>query len=277
MRRILRALLIALTLAGTIFGQDSARTYSIGSTIVQGNPGCPVFVWRVWRKSPAAKAAIRPGDRLIAVDGIPVTSAQDAGSRLRAQSAKPVALQLVRAGKQISVIVPREELAVILERNGWKMVRGGLLVRLDATDAEIERNLTFDRKRVVGSVFPSHYPASEQLYYPGFEMLLLDHPREVGVGVIEDGPASRAGAHSGDVIVAVNGIDPRNKSVAELESLFSSPRPARMTLSVERAGVPKTFSFQLAQAAKVLRQNQWQMIKGEANPPGDPSTLPAML
>jgi C-terminal processing protease CtpA/Prc len=86
------------------------------------------------------------------------------------------------------------------------------------------------------------------------------------VGGIEDGPASRAGVRWGDRIIAVNGVDPRSKSVAELEFLLSSPKPATMTLTIERAGIRKTFSFELAQAATVLRDNRWQVKNGKLVP-----------
>lgn len=114
--------------------------------------------------------------------------------------------------------------------------------------------------------FPGHYPANEQLYYPGFEVFIWDKGNQVTVGGIEDGPASRAGVRWGDEIIAVDGVDPRGKSVAELEALLASPKPASMTLTVERAGVRKTFPFELAQAATVLRENHWQVINGELVP-----------
>ena len=79
--------------------------------------------------------------------------------------------------------------------------------------------------RFVDRVFPTHYPSNEKLYYPGFEVLILKNPAQVVVLGIEDGPASRAGVHWGDTILSVNGIDPRNKTVAQLEPLFSSQKP----------------------------------------------------
>jgi C-terminal processing protease CtpA/Prc len=69
----------------------------------------------------------------------------------------------------------------------------------------------------------------------------------------EDGPASRVGVRWSDRIIAVGGEDPADKSVAELESLLSCPKPATtMTLTIERAGVRNTFSLELAQAAPAL-------------------------
>jgi predicted metalloprotease with PDZ domain len=53
-------------------------------------------------------------------------------------------------------------------------------------------------------------------------VLILKNPAQVVVLGIEDGPASRAGVHWGDTILSVNEIDPRNKSVAELEPVFET-------------------------------------------------------
>jgi len=118
----------------------------------------------------------------------------------------------------------------------------------------------------LSTAFPGHYPANKELYYPGFEVFTWDEGNHVIVGGIEDGPAARAGIRWGDRIIAVNGVDPRKKSVAELESLLSSSKPTSMTLIIERGGPKKTFTIALAQAAVVLRDNQWQVINGKLVP-----------
>jgi hypothetical protein len=70
--------------------------------------------------------------------------------------------------------------------------------------------------------------------------------------------------------LSVNEVDPRNKSVAELEKLFSSEKPATMTLKIERGGMIKTYLFELAQAAQVLRDNRTQLLHGKPVPLGIP-------
>ena len=66
--------------------------------------------------------------------------------------------------------------------------------------------------------------------------------------------------------MAVNGTDPRKKSIEELESLLSSLNPASMNLTVERGDVQKTFAIKLAQAADILRDNHLQVVKGKLVP-----------
>jgi C-terminal processing protease CtpA/Prc len=76
---------------------------------------------------------------------------------------------------------------------------------------------TITQDRIVDRVFPTHYPSDEKVYYAGFELLILKNSAQVVVLGIEDGSASRSGVHWDDTILSVNGVDPRNKSVAELE------------------------------------------------------------
>lgn len=176
----------------------------------------------------------------------------------------------MRDEKPYTVTVQREELAAVLRKDGWKEVEGGFLVNSDATDAEIKYFLTVEKAQEAAHdsliAFPSHYPGNKQLYYPGFEAFIWDKGNQVTVGGMEDGPASRAGVRWGDRIITANGVDPRGRSVAQVEALLASPEPGTMTLVVERAGMRQTFSFELAQAARVLRDNRWQVMDGKLVP-----------
>lgn len=264
------ALMFVLTTCPTLFPQQTEPRpgYAIGASIVGTKSPC-LFIGGVSAKSPGADAGIKSGDRIVAVDGTAVTTAQDAARHMLSQSAKPVTLQLVRDGKPYSVTVQRELHSVILKKNGLKTLEGGMIAPLDATEAEMSHKiLAIREERFADRVFPTHYPNDEKLYYPGFEIFVLKNPSQIAVGGIEDGPASRAGVHWGDVITLVNGADPRNKTVAELEPLLSSQKAVPMTLTIDRDGVTKTFSFQLEQAATVLHDNQLQLVKGRPIPLG---------
>jgi len=242
----------------------------IGVALTGSKPSCPVFVNFVRKNSPAAAAGIKPGDRVIAVDGNTTTDVQDAARRLTSKTARPVTVQLIRDEKPYRLTVEREDIATVLQKDGWKVLGDGTLVRSDATDGEvkqlheIEHALEDAEDRAVA--FPGHYPVNKQLYYPGFEAFIWDKGNQVTVGGTEDGPASREGVRWGDRIIAVNGVDPHGKSIVELESLLSSPIAATMRLTIERASIRKTFSFELAQAATVLRENHWQVRNGKLVP-----------
>jgi C-terminal processing protease CtpA/Prc len=259
----------------TLFAQNGAPKYVAGANVVGSKSPC-LFVGGVWAKSPAVNAGIQPGDRIISVDGTTVTTVQDAAQHMHSESAKPVRLQLSRDGKPYILTLQLELYATILEKNGMKLLRSGMIVPLDATEAEMDhKTLALQKERFSDRVFPLHYPEDESLYFAGFEMFVLKNPPQIAVGGIEDGPASRAGVHWGDFITSVNGSDPRNKSVVELEWLFTSQKPVPMTLSIDRDGVAKTFSFQLEKAAEVMSDNQLQLFKGILIPLGVPAALAA--
>jgi C-terminal processing protease CtpA/Prc len=230
-----------------------------------------VFVFSVLKNSPAAEAGMKPGDRLIAVDGTLVTTPQDAGQRMRSPKADPVTLQLKRRNRSYSVTIQPMEFTAILRKNGQKMLRDGTIVSFDVTEAEAQYlegiSQAVEGARDLSVAFPDHhYPLNKQLYYPGFEVFVWGDRENATVGGIEDGPASRAGVRWGDQIVAIDGTNAHKKSVTELEALLSSLTERSMTLTIERANVRKTFSFELARAATVLRRNQWQVINGKLVP-----------
>jgi C-terminal processing protease CtpA/Prc len=246
-------------------------SFVTGITVVGGANSCPAFVAGVGTGSPAELAGIKSGDVLIAVDGIRVATFDEAVTLLHSETPKSVTLSLMRQEKLYVAIVRREQLSVLLDHQHRKLLEIGMIVPLDATEAEMKgKTQALALDRFVDRVFPSHYPTEEKLYYPGFEVVILKNPTQVAVLGIEDGPASRAGVHWGDIILSVNGVDPRNKSVKELESLLSDEKPASMTLRIERAGATKTFTFQLAEAAQVLVDNQHQLLHGRSVPLGLP-------
>lgn len=257
----------------TCFPQQSSPRYVIGASLIGPGPSCPgdpVFIGGVQKISPASAEGILPGDQLVAIDGKKVDGFEDATRRLPSDSPKPVTLEVIRDGSHRKFTVQRENFDSVLAQNGTRMLNDGRLVALDSSDAEIQELRDVTKAMISATdrftVFPGHYPADKNLYYPGFEVFVWGKGSQVRVGGIEDGPASRNGVRWGDAIVSVNGVDPRGKSHAELESLLSSPKPARMELMIERAGSRKSFSFQLAKAETVLRDNHWQIVDGKMMP-----------
>ena len=274
---MLELLMVVTIVCSSCVVSDSQQTappqYRIGVELFGGTKSsCPVFVGRVYKDSPAAEAGMRPGDHLVSVDGIGITDTQDAVRRLAANEPKPVSLTLRRDETQLTVTVQREESAALLQKDGWKELQDGSLVRADSSDADAEYQRRMGRalegsNEAFSIAFPDqHYPADKQVYYPGFEVFILDKGNRVMVGGIEDGPASRAGVHWGDLIATINGVDPRGKSAAEIESMLSGTKPAPMTLTIKRGEGPKTFSFALDRAATVLIENQKKVVNGKIVP-----------
>jgi C-terminal processing protease CtpA/Prc len=210
---------------------------------------------------------------LIAIDGAEITDLKST-AHLTSSEQKPVTLTLRRDEKPLVVTVQREESATLLRKAGWKILPDGTWVRADSTDAEIKYligEMVFAESPAEiqdrSVAFPEqHYPVNKELYYPGFEVFLFDKGEHIIVGGMEDGPASRAGLRWGDRIVAINSVDPRGKSAAEIESMLSSIKLASISLTISRGEAPKTFTFALAQAATVLRENRWRVVNGELVP-----------
>lgn len=274
MKRYRLIVLFAASL--TCWCQQVHPKYVIGIDIIGPNSSCPsgpVFIGAVRKISPAAKAGIRLGDQLITINGTPVKDLQDAAHRISSDSPQPVSVELKRRGLVRKLTIQRERSDIVWSQNGSRLLDDGFIVGSDYSEAEIQevRKLDGDvmsamRNGDFLNVFPGHYPADKNLYYPGFEIFVWDKGEQVRVGGIEDGPARTSGVRWGDEILTVNGVDPRKKSLAELEALFSSQTPAKMTLQIERVRTQKTFTLTLDLASSVLRDNNWQIVDGHMVP-----------
>lgn len=92
----------------------------------------------------------------------------------------------------MSKIIVAAILFCAISLTGRPQIVEGNVVPLDATDAEIKlhssliRDLDADPTSIA-RLFPTHYPESEKLYYPGFEVFVWDKGLTVTIGGIEDG------------------------------------------------------------------------------------------
>ena len=92
----------------------SARTEegdTIGSLdLVPDNGGYPVLVHEATKDAPAAQAGLQPGDRLLAINGQPVRSAEHISLFIREHRTQPITLSVERNGqKQDITATPRRE------------------------------------------------------------------------------------------------------------------------------------------------------------------------
>lgn len=266
------ALALVLALLGVQIAWSQTPSEITGITLGGGSSdSCPVLVTGIWSGSPADRAGIKSGDALIAVDDKPVKKLDDAVKLLHSEVEVPVTLRLMRGDSAYSKTIDHEKLVSLLEKPHLKLLSTGAIVSPDTTESEMKAKMSsLAVDRFSARVFPTHYPSDEKLYYAGFEVLILKNPTQVVVLGIEDSPASRAGVHWGDTILAVNGVDPKGKSIIELEKLFSSEMPATMVLKIERENVTKTYTFALEQVAAVLRDNKTQLYHGITLPVGVP-------
>jgi predicted metalloprotease with PDZ domain len=268
----LRLCLLAAAVAAVALPLGAQRQtlppqYVIGVDLAQPKPDCPVFVRHVDPEGPAAKAGVKTGDAVVAIDGVPIQTLADMAKVTR-DKPRRVRMEVARSGGKYAYDVDREPFADALERQHRKLAPNGVPVPADMTDAEIERVRNFDPARVVDAVFPNGFPADPEDYFGGFQVLLVQMPDEVLVGPMSDGPATHAGLHLGDVILAVNGAEVKGLTAPQLAQLFTGKRPGRMRVRVRRLDTERLFEFPLWKTSDILAVNQLQVVRGALVPLG---------
>lgn len=258
-----------LCLAAGVHAQDWPSRKSMGAVISHGNggPGCPVVVTFVWPQSPAHKAGLQSGDRLLSLDGTGITGSSQAADLIR-DSSGDLQFRLWRAGKEFEATVTPEPMANILRRVNKKITPEGIIVPLDASEAEIYGVRNFKPERIAARAFPHHIPLYETTFAAGFEVFLLRDPQEVRVGGIDEGPAADAGVRWGDELLAIDGASVAGKSAQELEAMLSAGEPRRIRLTVARIGRTWDVNFTFQRVADILRRNQRQLVRGQLVPMG---------
>lgn len=263
------ASLLLVLLSSAVCGQDWSDRYAIGITLIQPAKGkAPVFIGEVRRGSPAALAGVLAGDRLLAVDGFAVATAGEAARLTTSDKPRPVTLRLWRLGKEYEIRVEREKFKSILSRQGLRATGDGLIVPIEASDAEAARLAQLTPDRIVARAFPHHFPLNPESFSAGFEVLLLRDPLQAIVTGIELGPAWRAGLHNGDVILSIDGVDPQGKPAAELEDLLSSSAPKTVRLEIDRLGQRMKIELKLQRTSELMKENQRRLVDGVLVPYG---------
>lgn len=85
---------------------------------VPDNGGYPVVIRDVTKDSPAAEAGIQPGDRVLAVNGQPVRSAEHITYFVREHRSEPITLTVERNGEKKDITASARRLADGMERLG---------------------------------------------------------------------------------------------------------------------------------------------------------------
>ena len=167
------------------------------------------IVAQVATNSPAARAGLRRGDVIIALDGRPVEDAEALRYRVATQPARGTArLTVLRGGREVVLTVP-------LEPPPEDPPRQAALLRGNHALAGAE----------IGNLSPA---LADQL---GLDLL------ETGVAVIdvrEGSPAARVGLRAGDIILRLAGREVR--SVRDVLAVMEARRPGPFRAAIRRDG-----------------------------------------
>ena len=89
--------------------------------------------------SPGAAAGILPGDRLVSINGTPVTSWDDSTNIIRQSAGVPLAVVVNRNGTDTTLTVT----PLLTERNVTEVVNNQVVTKTDATGAAVTENVGF--------------------------------------------------------------------------------------------------------------------------------------
>jgi len=194
----------------------SGGKYSFGfSVLVLKNP-TEVLIDRVYPQSPAFRAGLLPGDRVLEIGGREIPASGDVKALiLEPDQERSLSLEVDRAGER-----PTVEL------------RSELIERIVAADSR--RDLPLPSR-------PLHFDPS--IYILGIRVLYSPDPREAMVSQVEwPSPAFDAGLHVGDSILAINGVPISGISREELSNLLVPEGALPWALQISRLGKKKTFT-----------------------------------
>jgi regulator of sigma E protease len=131
----------------------------------------PVVVREVEPNTPAAEAGLQPGDRILAVQGQPVRSAEQVTQFIREHKAQPITLSISRDGRRAEITATSRKLSDGRERLGFRpeedipFHRVGLL---GATAYAVDNNLQILRLtgKALGQFFTGKRSARNTLSGP---------------------------------------------------------------------------------------------------------------
>ncbi len=123
--------------AADAFEEDSNGAYDGIGVEVQQQPDGTILVIAPIDDTPAAKAGVKPGDTIIAIDGKPLTPDGDGGNPLRGKPGSKTVLTVQRDGsaKPLQITVQRETIRVSSVR-GRMLEPGYAYIRVSAFQAD---------------------------------------------------------------------------------------------------------------------------------------------
>jgi S1-C subfamily serine protease len=192
----------------------TAGRYSFGFTALLLREPTDALIEAVLPNSPAQRAGLLPGDRLLELDGQEISATRDLKALIfKPDQERTISLRVDRGGEQRT-----------------------FAVRSEPFDQVVARDLR--------SELPNAPPSFPDSYFLGIRVLYSPNPREAMVSEVDwPSPAFDAGLHVGDPILAVNGKAMSEISREELGKLLVPAGASIMSIDVSRLGRKKTFTI----------------------------------
>ena len=213
------------------------ESYSAGFiALLLKNPE-EVWVRHVFPNSPAHRAGLFPGDRLVEVDGRTASglTQEDLGDLL-AQSSEPrqISLKVSRGGSTVSLVIETKRARGFIESN-----------------FHIPLLLFSRQRRLKGDD-----------YILGIQALHAENPREAILQRVRyPSPAFDAGLHLGDLLLSIQGKPIQDISRDELGEFLQQNKPSEIVLKVLRLGEKLTFRVTLTRYKQALAKIGRKLMK----------------
>lgn len=120
--------------------------------------GLPIILFQVFPDSPAAKAGLQPGDRILAMNGQPIKSAEGVSEFVREHKSQPITLSIERKGARLEITATPARIADGTEKLGIKPAEEIPFRKasvLQAASAAVDSNVEIMRLtgKALGQVF----------------------------------------------------------------------------------------------------------------------------
>jgi C-terminal processing protease CtpA/Prc len=194
----------------------SAGKYSFGFTLLVLKDPSEALIDRVFPQSPALRAGLLPGDRVLEVDGGAISTSE---------------------GVKALILEPDQERSIRL-----KVERGGELRSIELRSQLYEQIAAADLRRELPLRF-GHVRFDPDATLVGIGALYSPDPREAMVSRVSwPSPAFDAGLHVGDSILAVDGKPISTISREELSKLLVPEGTTPLALEISRLGKKRIFT-----------------------------------
>lgn len=107
---------VSLTIKPTPYTEDGDTAGFLD--FIPDYGGLPIILRDVTTDSPAAKAGLKPGDRILAMNGQPIKSAEEVTQYVRAHKSQPITLAIERKGERREITATAARLADGSEKLG---------------------------------------------------------------------------------------------------------------------------------------------------------------